>query len=410
MRILLIVPVVTWPFVSGGEQRTFAVLRALGAAHDVVLTSPRPPGGTDGDVDTMVRQCELALAPYTKAIVWAPAADAIEDVPVSSSRTLRAMKLAWNLLINPVPFSYRVCFSAWSRLVEERASEFDAVVVRGTTLAHVAAGISGDRVILDADDLHYMFLSQRAELASGLFRISVLLESARTRRYEFSVFSRVRRVFVANAEDAARLRGTSVSLLPNGVTLVSTPSVPRDKKTLVYVGHFGWLPNVEGLWWFLDHVWGAILLAIPDAQLNVVGRRATPHVAGDRPLVGVRFEADVPEVGSWFAGAVASIVPLLEGSGTRIKIVESLGYRTPVVSTPIGAAGLTADFDESHGLFIAETREQMIEKLLDVLGNPGLAADAAQRGSEKVRSGWTWQAVTETLPSQIEQLIAPVSA
>ena len=410
MRILLIVPVVTWPIASGGDQRTFAVLRALAAEHDVVLTGLLPKGETDEDSKLLTRECERALAPFTKAIIWAPQPDALEHEPVTSSRIMRAMMTAWNLVMNPIPLVYRARFSAWSRLVTERASEFDAVVVRGTALAHVAAGVPGHRVILDADDQSYMFLSQRAELYSGLFRFSMVLEVARTKRYEFSAFARVRRVLVANAEDAARLRRANVSILSNGVTLDGVPSVQRGTKTLVYVGHFGWLPNLEGLWWFLDHVWSDVLLTVPDARLNVVGRKATSDIAGDRPLVGLHFEADVPEVGSWFAGAVASIVPLWEGSGTRIKIIESLGYCTPVISTPIGAAGLTSDFDESDGLFIAQNKEQMIEKILDVLRNPHLAAQAAQLGSKKVRSRWTWQARTETLASQITDLIATVSA
>lgn len=410
MRILLIVPVVTWPVVSGGDQRTFAVLRALSAAHDVVLTGPRPSAGVDGDAESLSRECERALAPYAKAIIWAPPADPLYEPPVSPSRIVRAITTAWHLVMNPIPHVYRVRFSAWSRLVAEKAGEFDAVVVRGTALAHVAAGVPGDRVILDADDFSYIFLSQRAALASGLFRISIKLESARTKRYEFSAFSRVRRVLVANAEDAARLRRMRVSILPNGVTLNGLPPTQRNTRTLVYVGHFGWLPNVEGLWWFLDHVWGAILRAVPDAQLNVVGRRAASDLAGDRPLPGVHFAADVPEVGSWFGGATASIVPLLEGSGTRIKIIESLGYGTPVVSTPIGAAGLTSDFGESDGLFIARNKEEMIEKLIGVLTHPEHAAHAAQCGAEKVRSGWTWQALTETLPERVREFIAPVPA
>ncbi len=288
--------------------------------------------------------------------------------------------------------------------------QFDAIVVRCIAMAPLAESVPGKRIILDADDLHYMVLSQRAERESGLTRVATWFETARTKRYEFSLFSRMKRVLVSNTDDAARLRGKKVSVLPNGVTLSDVAFVPRSNKTLVFVGHFGWPPNVEGLRWFLDNVWHDIQHAVPDVQLNVVGRSATPDIAGPRSLVGVHFAADVPEVGSWFAGAVASIAPLWQGSGTRIKIVESLGYGTPVVSTPIGAAGLTTDFNECDGLFLVENREQMIATLLDILRDPESAAVLARTGAERVRSEWTWQSLTASLPARVDGWISPPRA
>ena len=383
------------------------MLAALGSSHDVVLTCAVPPRVAGANIDSNPQACELALAPYTSAILWAPAENALAAVAAPSSRLVRALKRAWDLLTDPIPFAYRGRFAAWAQMLAGCGDQFDAIVVRCIAMAPHTASVPGMRIIPDADDLHFMVLSQRAQRESGLTRVATRFESARTKRYEFSLFSRVKRELVSNTDDAARLREKKVSVLPNGVTLADVASVPRSTKTLVFVGHFGWPPNVEGLRWFLDNVWHDIQQVVPDVQLNVVGRKATPDLVGPRSLVGVHFAADVPEVGSWFAGAVASIAPLWEGSGTRIKIVESLGYGTPVVSTPIGAAGLTTDFNECDGLFLVGNREQMITTLVGILRDPESAAMLARSGAEKVRSGWTWQSLTSSLPARLDGWISP---
>lgn len=111
------------------------------------------------------------------------------------------------------------------------------------------------------------------------------------------------------------------------------------ERQICFVGGLEWTPNEIGLRWFVDEVLPRITSIVPEAKLAVLARGATtrPWVT-QNPAVGVvPPTADAP---SLFAESRASIAPLLQGGGVRIKILESLGIGCPVVATHVGAEGI----------------------------------------------------------------------
>ena len=149
--------------------------------------------------------------------------------------------------------------------------------------------------------------------------------------------------------------------LPVGdiVTVVNGVAVPQDKQSaavngpLLFVGNLSYGPNAEGLMHFIDEVWPLILEQKPSARLVV---------AGSSPADELRHRCDPPEIDlvanpldlvPLYRSAAGSIVPLLTGSGSRIKILEAGAHGTPVVATHQGMAGLAIDPMEQ--LFASET-------------------------------------------------------
>ena len=136
---------------------------------------------------------------------------------------------------------------------------------------------------------------------------------------------------------------------------------------LLFVGALGWGPNKVGLRWFIETVFPDFKKKYSDAKLLVVGRSPASYV---RELCenrdGIELYVDVPDVKVYYNQCRAIVVPLLAGSGTRIKILEAALANTPVLSTPKGAEGLDL-VDQTDVLLFRNSREFCFKynKLLD---------------------------------------------
>lgn len=162
------------------------------------------------------------------------------------------------------------------------------------------------------------------------------------------------------------------------------PDVVRAANTLVFTGSLDWTPNIDGLRWFIDSVLPIVAGTVPNVKLKVVGRNPRPDlIAGIKGRPGVELVGRVPDVRPHVQGATASVVPLLVGGGTRMKIFESLALETPVVSTTIGAEGLPLQHDKH--ILIADTPEAFAQQTTKLLTEPAQSAALGLAGSQYVR-------------------------
>jgi glycosyltransferase involved in cell wall biosynthesis len=124
-----------------------------------------------------------------------------------------------------------------------------------------------------------------------------------------------------------------------------------------------------------------------------VGRRPTPKIlqyAKDDPRV--RVTGTVPDVRPYLWDAAVSIVPLRIGSGTRLKIYESMAAKVPVISTTVGAEGL--EIHPPHDIRIADTPAEFARQCLELLENADTRRSIAYAGWELVSSRFSWEQVT----------------
>jgi glycosyltransferase involved in cell wall biosynthesis len=117
--------------------------------------------------------------------------------------------------------------------------------------------------------------------------------------------------------------------------------------TLLFVGTLLYRPNIRGLMWFITSVYNDYKAQYPDAKLLVVGRSPTSEIANlCYGTDGVELYQDVPDVKVYYKQCKAVVIPLLEGGGTRIKILEAALANRPILSTPQGVEGLDLYDDE----------------------------------------------------------------
>ena len=121
------------------------------------------------------------------------------------------------------------------------------------------------------------------------------------------------------------------------------PEVAVRRSHIVFTGSMDWLPNEDGMVYFVREILPLIRRTEPDATLSIIGRSPTPAVRRLGEEQGIEVTGSVDDVRPHLAAGSVYVVPLRIGGGTRLKIFEAMGMAKAVVSTSIGAEGLPVD-------------------------------------------------------------------
>jgi glycosyltransferase involved in cell wall biosynthesis len=132
--------------------------------------------------------------------------------------------------------------------------------------------------------------------------------------------------------------GVDVQPLASGDDEASVP-------TVVFTGAMNYSANIDAVRWFVQHVWPAVRVQIPNARFLIAGRSPTPDVVALGTSAGVEVRGDVPDMWAVLRESWVAICPVRTGSGIRTKVLEAWAVGRPVVMTSVGATGLprTAD-------------------------------------------------------------------
>jgi GT2 family glycosyltransferase len=177
----------------------------------------------------------------------------------------------------------------------------------------------------------------------------------------------------------------------------------REPDTLLFLGSFRHIPNREALDWFVTQVWPLIVAARPETRLIIIGSDPPPRHS--LPEVGhVEMIGFVDDVRDALARYAVFICPILTGSGVRVKLLEAFAAGIPVVSTTIGAEGLS-QFD-GDTCALADAPDGFAQKTLCLLTDPAQAAQLAQKARDHVTAHWDMATITRKLAESYLDAIA----
>jgi glycosyltransferase involved in cell wall biosynthesis len=159
-----------------------------------------------------------------------------------------------------------------------------------------------------------------------------------------------------------------------------TPTKSDAKKdfTLCFIGSLDWMPNIEGLNWFLLKVWPLIRVRFPDVTLHVAGRN-TPSSLLNLDMENVIVHGEVADAADFIGRHTAMVVPLFSGSGMRVKILEGMALGKVIITTSMGMEGIDA-IDKQH-LLVADSPEEFVRavgycksepEIVEVIGHNAL--------------------------------------
>jgi glycosyltransferase involved in cell wall biosynthesis len=257
------------------------------------------------------------------------------------------------------------------------------------------------RAVFFQHNVETMIWRRHVEHASDPLRRAYLkLQADRMYRYERRVSQEAGHIVAVSQQDADAMRKLfdvdRVTEIPTGVNLeyFTPPGEGAPARAdLVFVGSMDWLPNVDGVMWFVREVLPLIRKRRPETTLAVVGRIPPAKIVqlGEEDK-RIEITGTVPDIRPYLWGGAVSIVPLRIGGGTRLKIYEAMAAKIPVVSTTIGAEGLTAHPPED--IRIADTPEGFAWQCVELLGDEEARRRVAAAAWQMVHDHFSWEQVS----------------
>ncbi len=423
-RLLFLAPQVPYPPHQGTTIRNYNLLANLAGEYEIHLlgfqnSTDNPPGNSP-----LPRYCSV-----------------VESVLAPAPRSL--LSRAFKTLASPSPdMGLRLAsetFQAQLGMLLERY-RYDVVQIEGIEMAPYGLWlvqhplwryaqqkenlptipIGRPRLVFDDHNAEYV-LQQRAwetdRLKPARWHAAAysLVQWEKLRRYERQICQRADRVIaVSEADRDALLRldaKLDITVIPNGVDLgyyaaysrASDPYAPDyGPNALVFTGKMDFRPNVDAVTWFAHDILPLIRRQISDARFVIVGKEPHERVQALAGLDGVTVTGFVPDIRAHIAAAAVYVVPLRMGGGTRLKVLEAMAMRSPMVSTRLGCEGFP--LTDSQETLFADDAESFARLVVALLRDPERRERLGEAGRRFVEATYGWPAIVPQLKAVYREL------
>lgn len=398
-------------FPPRGGRRAFFYQRELAKHHNVHLLVPQAKSQMTG-----VREGYTMPKNVT---VHSSIDDPAPKTPFSllPSRLENALHHRWRRRSMKGPSS-KDLLSTWHHLEHLlRTQPVDMVIfdhLQSLSMATIVQRISPRTIrMLNAHNVDYMLYERLAENEKDeTEKAKIQQRAALSKTIEENLSGYVHGYWACSEDDhreLKRLNGDSVFgyAIPNGIASEVLPWDGRDDKRadkkVLFCGSLNYEPNRRGLHWFNEGPWPIIKERDPEARLIVVGYGAKEtDFAELRADPRVDFIGEVDEVPPWYHKTSIAVAPILEGSGTRVKILEAMTLGNPVVSTIVGAEGIeTADGDD---ILLRNAPDQFADAVVSLLNDQALYDRLKSHGRALVDKLYDWRVVGDALNDSVDDI------
>ena len=185
-----------------------------------------------------------------------------------------------------------------------------------------------------------------------------------------------------------------MTVYPNAIPL--PPSVLGKREcVIVFSGNLEYHPNISAVRFFRSEVWPLLRERWPALTWRLVGKNPGAVKAWTAGDARIEVTGPVPDAVAELARAAIAVVPILAGSGTRLKILEAWAAALPVVSTRLGAEGLQAE--DGRDLLLADSGAEFAAAVSRLLECDDLRQELGQAGRRLLEQEFTWERAWEKL-------------
>ena len=396
MNLLWFSHFVPFPPRGGPFQRSFNLIRQISKTYAISLVA----FNLHTLPEDLVAEYSLELKKYCKEVeVW--------ELP-ARWRGARWLAEASLSLFYSKPFS---CRAFWSRHLAERWQTIlerhkDALLhFDSLDLALYAGQAEPFHKVLNHHNCESALTLRRAEEDANPIKRALFRDQAfKLVRLERAVCPRFDVNTVVSELDASLLAHGDVKIhthvVDNGVDTEYFKPIEggEEPHTLLFTGLLRWVPNISAMRFFEREVWPPLKARYPDILLYLAGKDPPgAMMQWPRRDSRVRVVANPDDMRPWLARASVFVCPILEGGGTRIKILDAMSMARPVVSTPIGCEGLRVTHGEN--ILIAENARDFARAITSLLENETMRMRMGAAGRALVEKHYRWERVA----GQLEQ-------
>ncbi len=290
-------------------------------------------------------------------------------------------------------------------------NDFDIVFLETVYLAVYADVIrkySSAKLILRAHNVEHTIWEQIAKnTTTGFKKTYFTILAGQLRKFERNAICLFDAILCIATKDklwfSSQNNNIPVDVIPFGIDIheLSQNTVYPDCTNLFSIASMDWYPNIEGIQWFLNNVWGKIHTVYPDLIFRIAGRNM-PDSLKNVQLRNIDIVGEVDDAGQFIQENGILIVPLLSGSGIRIKIIEAMSMGKIVITTSIGLEGIAAK-DKEH-ILLADTPQAFVEAVKFCMENPSQCQQIGKNAQQFIKENHNNSLISLRLENNLEKV------
>jgi polysaccharide biosynthesis protein PslH len=393
MKILFVSRWYPYPVDNGSKIRIFNLIRTLANHHDIDLISFSGERVSGHQIEMMNRYCQgIRTCEYR--------VNDKEQISILSG------------LLSPRPMSTVVSHNPEMQAFiseAERNQKYDLVISSQLDMAAYTSHWRTSPLLFEEMELTSLYEKYKLE-KKRLTRWRRMLMWQKYKYYIKDFLKAYQCCTVVSELERLRVKEIvptydRVEVIPNGVDNehLQGDYGEVEPDSLIYTGALSYDANLDAMEYFLQDIFPLIKRKSPNTKVYITGSTKGIDLKWLPSVDGVVFTGYLKDVRPRIAKSCVSIVPLRIGGGTRLKILEALALKTPVVSTRKGVEGL--DLTAGEDLLVGDTPEEFAESVLRMLKSESLRQKLSQQGNESVRRKYDWEIIGEKLNKVLQSMV-----
>ncbi len=392
MKILMLTPYLPYPPSSGGQIRSYNLLKKMAKDHQVTLFS-------------LVKfDAEKKYVPELEKICHRVKVFKRAEKPWTLTNIIKTGFSMFPFLV------VRNYSSEERRAIEKLLEEEEFDVIHAETF-YVSPHIPKTKIpiVLVDQTIEYQVYRHYVKNYRWWFLKPLLnIDVLKLKFWEEYYWKKASRVVAMSDKDAKVMRalvpGLKVSVIPNGVGEdLMVKSNVHYNQTLLFMGNYAWLQNIEAAKFLANKIFPIVKQAIPAAKLLIAGQNTdkVDDLAGDDIELRDLDIEDIDGVRESYHQSGVLVAPLYGPGGTRLKILGAMASHLPVVTTKVGIAGIG---QSGRDYLEAETAKGMAEQTIKVLNDRKLYAEIAVNARELVEDKYSYDSIARELSDVYEEV------
>jgi len=384
MKVLMVTPYLLYPPFSGGQTRSFNLIKHLASSCEITLFSFVLPDQDPGQVRHLRRFCRRIFT-IERGKTWTP------------------RKI---IFTGFSPYSFLMTNYLSPRLKKLIAEElkrdnYDLIHVECFYLMPNIPAATVPVILVDQtiEFAVYQHFVETLPKKFTLLKPFLWLDVAKLKYWETRFWKRADTLIAVSGDDQKlmeKLSSRRVEVVPNGVddSLLKQKKIAKYRQpTVLYgVANFKWMQNKEGAVNLLKFVWPKIKKAIPQAKLYVAGRHSIPFLQKIKetvPFAASVKAGEVKDAGKIYRKSWVLVAPMRSGGGSRTKFFEAMACGLPIVTTPQGIEGIEAR--NNYHVMVADDFDRLAQITIRLLQDKKKREEIGRHGRALVKERYSWQ-------------------
>lgn len=395
MRILHIIPYQSlYPPKNGGQLRCFHLMDELSKYYKVDVISFQSPEAIKGE------GYQNKNISFYSTISFKRKKGIIDFLPLKLGNAIRH-----RILVQSIQGPASSVVLEFSHIIKNLASRYSYSYIIMEHLSSMQLAPLFEKWmpnvprIFDAHNVDHLLIAPK----SSYFNI--------IKNKESTIYRYANLFLACSEQDVSKLENLNKKkingiVVPNGVAAFSKPFVRNKKETynhILFCGSLDYKPNKIGILWFYKRVWPKIISKIPYLKLIIIGKGSHKGYEDLISNDSVEFIGEVEDVAPFYKDSYIAVAPLLEGSGTRLKILEAMSFGNPVVSTSKGIEGI--DFKKEVHALVADDEDSFSAQILYILANIEKGEVMRRNARKLIENNYSWETIGSNLKKNLESIL-----